>query len=110
MGQKFYADESSPYRHLNGAISYPSPGPFRLTSLAKVKNCPIAGTDDGRGQPLRLTAYATGDADTWFSVPACTRYKQKHIGGYFTQSNMYGEGVIFCPYDRYTDFLPMKGE
>ena len=31
-----------------------------------------------------VTCYATGYADTWFSVPAMTRYRGRYIAGYFT--------------------------
>lgn len=57
---------------------------------AKVENCPIDGTD------IRRTAYATGYADTFFSVPANTRYKGRHIRGFFT---MRDDGCVFVPYD-----------
>lgn len=48
-------------------------GPF-----AKVENCPIAGTT------IRRTCYATGYADTYFSVPACMRFRGRYVRGYFT--------------------------
>ena len=78
--QKFYADPNYSVKFPNGAIGY------RATSLtfdclgpyAKVTNCPIAGSD------MRRTCYATGYADTYFSVPACTRIKGKYVAGYFS--------------------------
>ena len=50
-----------------------------LGPWAKVENCPIAGTKD------RRTCYATGYADTFFSVPARCSYRGiNHVRGYFT--------------------------
>lgn len=77
MTQRFIARER--FEFPNGAIGWRPGGPFDcLGPYAKVQNCPIAGTD------LRLTCYATAYADTFFSVPACTRYRGKYIKGYFT--------------------------
>lgn len=94
--QRFIAREA--FTFSNGAIGYRPGGPFDcLGPFAKVTNCPIAGTD------IRRTAYATGYADTWFSVPACTRYKGRYTGGYFTQD----DGAIeFRPYARFKHLLP----
>src|SRR5665213_4340543 len=79
MAQKFYANPNDTFTWPNGAVGYRSGGPFDcLGPFAKVKNCPIAGTS------LRLTCYATGYADTFFSVPACTKHKGKYIKGYFS--------------------------
>lgn len=101
MGQKFYADPKLPTKFFNNAIGYsasasPSDclGPF-----AKVSNCPIHGTE------LRLTAYATGYADTAFSIPACTRYRGQYIGGYFA---MYEGNVTFRPMDRFMALLAIS--
>ncbi len=81
----------------NGAIGWAPGGPFDpLGPYAKVQNCPIKGTE------LRRTAYATGHADTFFSVPACTRVKGRYIGGFFTSD---ADGVSFHPYDRYQPVL-----
>lgn len=77
MAQRFVARER--FEFSNGAIGWRPGGPFDcLGPYAKVENCPIAGTD------LRRTAYATGYADTHFSVPAETRYKGQRIKGYFS--------------------------
>jgi len=97
MGQIFQAN----YKHefANKAIGWSPGGPMDcIGPWAKVQNCPINGTN------LRLTCYATGYADTHFSIPACTRYKGKHIGGYLTQNE---DGAEFCPYDRFKDMLPI---
>lgn len=80
--QKFYASPVDTFAWPNGAIGHRPGGPFDcLGPFAKVVNCPIAGTD------LRLTCYATGYADTYFSIPACTRYKGQYVSGYFTQND-----------------------
>ena len=47
---------------------------------------------------MRLTCYAQALADTAFSVPANTRYKGKHIKGYFALSD---EGVTFHVLDSH---------
>ena len=95
--QKFYADE--PVATSNGAIGWRNSGwGDCLGPYAKVQNCPINGTD------LRRTCYATGYADTWFSVPACTRYKGRYIAGYFTHDD--DGGIVFRPMDRHKDRLP----
>lgn len=60
-----------------------------LGPYAKVQNCPIHGT------PHRRTAYATGYADTFFSLPAVTRYKGKRITGYLTNTEA---GIEFHPH------------
>ncbi len=98
--QKFAAREK--FEFSNGAIGWRPGGPFDcLGPFAKVQNCPIAGTS------LRLTAYATGYADTYFSIPAATRYKGKYIGGYF--SPLENGGIEFRPYDRFKTRLPQEG-
>jgi len=82
MAQVFYASPDDTFTSPNGAIGHRPGGPMDcLGPFAKVRNCPIEGTN------LRLTCYATGYADTAFSVPACTRHKGKHIRGYFTSDD-----------------------
>jgi len=96
MSQKFIAREE--YKFANGAIGYRPGGPFDcLGPYAKVHNCPIV--IDGK-EVARRTCYASGYSDTFFSTPANTRYKGKHITGYFTQEN---DCVQFRPYDRHKD-------
>lgn len=94
--QKFAARER--YLYPNGAVGYRPGGPFDcLGPYAKVKNCPLDGTE------LRLTAYATGYADTYFSIPAVTRHRGRRITGYFT---IVGDGdCVFMPHDRHKEFL-----
>ena len=90
MAQVFYASPTDTYTCLNGAVGHRIGGPFDcLGPYAKVRNCPIAGTE------LRLTCYATGYADTWFSVPAVTRHRGKRIKGYFSHEEA---GIVFHPY------------
>ncbi len=100
MGQKFYADPRSSFAFPNGAIGFRSGSSFDcLGPYAKVKNCPIEGTNK------RLTAYATGYADTMFSVPACVKVRGKHIGGFFTLDD---GAIVFKPYKRFADRLCLK--
>lgn len=89
--QKFYASPRDTFTHANGAIGYRPGGPMDcLGPYARVVNCPIHGTD------LRLTCYATGYADSFFSVPAGTQWRGQYIGGYFTTDEHYG-GIVFHP-------------
>jgi hypothetical protein len=75
--QRFRASPSDSFTWGNGAIGYRPGGPFDcLGPYAKVVNCPIDGTN------LRRTCYATGYADTWFSVPAVCKVDGKRIVGY----------------------------
>lgn len=87
--QKFIASE--PFMFANGAIGWRPGGPFDcLGPYAKVQNCPIHGTE------LRRTCYATGYADTYFSVPAVCKVRGQRVTGYLTL----GDGAIsFRPYD-----------
>lgn len=97
MAQVFYASPTDTFACENGAIGYRPGGPFDcLGPYAKVKNCPIEGTS------LRLTCYATGYADTYFSIPACTRRKGKHIRGYFTHRE---DGIVFIPMNSHKALL-----
>lgn len=97
MGQKFYASPRDTFTCPNGAIGYRPGGSFDcLGPYAKVKNCPIEGTD------LRLTAYATDYADTYFSVPAYTRRKGQRISGFFIHRE---DGIVFVPHSKHDTFL-----
>jgi len=101
MGQVFYASPANTLKHANGAIGHRPGGSFDcLGPYAKVRNCIIEGTD------VRLTCYATGYADTYFSIPACTRYKGKHIRGYFTNRD---DGVVFCVMDSHKHHFTFTG-
>ena len=84
-----------PFTFTNGAIGWRPGGPFDcLGPYAKVENCPIAGTT------LRRTCYASGYADTFFSVPAYTRIKGRYVSGYFTMPD---GGIEFCVLDKHKD-------
>lgn len=97
MGQKFYAHPTDTFTWPNDAIGHRSGSPFDcLGPFAKVRNCPIDGTDK------RLTCYATGYADTYFSIPACTRYKGKHIRGFFTIKD---NNIVFCVVDSHKHYF-----
>jgi hypothetical protein len=77
--QKFYASPTNTFAFSNGAVGQ-RPTSHQTDCLgpyARVTNCPIAGTG------LRLTCYATGYADTFFSVPAATQHRGKHVTGFF---------------------------
>ncbi len=95
--QKFTAREKHEFN--NGAIGFRPGGPFDcLGPYAKVLNCPIHGTE------LRRACYATGYADTYFSVPACTRVRGKYISGYLTGDGLNG-GCEFRPHTKHHEFL-----
>ena len=90
MGQKFYASPSDTFTWPNGAVGHRPGGPFDcLGPYAKVFNCPLGDSD------YRVTAYATGYADTFFTVPACTRIRGKHVRGFF---HIKDECIRFQPY------------
>lgn len=87
--QRFAARER--YDFGNGIIGFRPGGPFDcLGPYAKILNCPIEGTT------IKRAAYATGYADTYFTIPACTRIAGKYISGFFTM----GDGAIrFVPHE-----------
>lgn len=76
----------------NGGVPYSSGHPWQVLSL--IKNCIVERVT----KPLRTTVYATGHADTAFSIPAACTIKGKYIGGYITGTE---EGMVFRPYDRF---------
>jgi hypothetical protein len=97
--QKFYAHPTNTFKSPNGAIGHRTgESPFDiLGAYAKVRNCPVIVAGE---EVARLTCYATGYADSFFSIPACTRYKGKYVGGYFTS----GEGgTEFRVYNRFLE-------
>lgn len=98
MNQRFYASPTDTFTFANGAVGHRPGGPMDcLGPYAKVRNCPIRGTE------LRLTCYASGYADTFFSVPACTQYRRRYVGGFFALDG--AGGVEFVPYDRFRAIL-----
>ena len=93
-GQVFAARER--YDFPDGAIGWRPGGPMDcLRPFAKVQNCPIDGTE------YRRTAYATGYADTYFSIPARCQLQGKTLRGYLTQDN--DGNVRFVPVKRTTE-------
>lgn len=98
--QRFLARESHTFS--NGATGWRPGGPMDVIGpFAKVEHCPIEGTD------LKRTCYATGYADTFFSIPACTRVRGRYIGGFLTLDS--GGGVVFVPHKRFADRLTVEG-
>lgn len=90
MGQRYHVDPNTETVWPNGAIGYAPGGPNDpIGPYAKVKNCPIKGT------ALRLTCYATGEPLHAFAIPACTRFRGKHVKGVFQADE---DGVVFVPY------------
>jgi hypothetical protein len=51
-----------------------------MGGLAKIEQCRLANL---AGEPRR-SVYITGEPDTFFSIPAVTRYMGKRIKGYVT--------------------------
>jgi len=95
--QRFYASNNT-FTWPNGAVGHrPGGSPDCLGPYAKVRNCPIDGTD------LRRACYAQGYADTMFSVPAATRYRGRRIKGFFTTRE---DGIVFVPLDSHRHLLP----
>lgn len=95
MCQRFHANERYTFR--NGAIGWRNATPFDcLGPYAKVQACPVYGTDKV------LTCYATGYADTYFSVPACTRIRGKYVTGFFTVEE---NCCVFNAHDRFQGLL-----
>ena len=93
MGQKYRADYSETKE--DGSIHWYAQwmgGP----SLSKINNCRIDGVD------YRLTVYVTGEPDTYFSQPADTRRKGKHIKGYLTTDDA---GWVFHTLDSHKHLL-----
>lgn len=106
MGQKFIARER--FEFSNGAIRWRPGGPFDcLGPYAKVQKCPVLiGVGDEVKEVARLTCYASGYANTYFSIPACTRYRGKHIGGFFMSDS--DGNCTFRPYDRFEQHFKLE--
>lgn len=100
--QKFVAREKREYP--NGAIGWSPGGPMDcLGPYAKVEHCLIHGTG------LRRTCYATGYADTAWSVPAAFSFKGKTVRGFFTieENKEWNEnGVVFHVFDTDKHLIP----
>lgn len=75
--QKYRADFSQEQK--DGAVIWNASwlgGP----TLSKIENCRW----DSLAGDVRITAYATGEADTAFSIPAMCSYLGCRVRGYFT--------------------------
>jgi len=98
---RFYANPQTRRVEDDGAISYGPGGPMDcLGNFARIENCEV------KGATRRYTCYASGYADTVFSVPAYTRIRGKYVGGYFTVDDREtAEGwkriVYFRPLDKF---------
>ena len=107
MLQKFAAREKKVMP--DGAIAWAPGGPMDCIGYrAKIQNCQVViGFGEDQVAAARLTCYATGYADTFFSVPAATRYKGRYIKGYFTGDSLQNEDgeweaiTVFRVVDRY---------
>jgi hypothetical protein len=61
-------------------------------TLAKVTNCRLANL----AGDMRRTVYVTGEADTWFSIPACCYIGGKRVTGYLTgDGDSDGKSIVF---------------
>jgi hypothetical protein len=90
--QKYRADKAE--TQLDGAKVWYAPwmgGP----TIAKITNCRLANLVS---EPRR-SVYITGEPDTYFSVPAVTRYMGKRIKGYVTSEDDGNLVFRHCYYD-----------
>ena len=97
MGLKFRVSDEHFTEGLNGSRCYYTPLPFR--SVAKVERCPC---EDG----VRRTAFATAEADTFFSVPACVYVGRKTVGGFISHD---AQGWRFTAYGCGKNAALIKG-
>jgi hypothetical protein len=99
MAQVFYASQTDTFTWPNNAIGHRPGGPMDcLGPFAKVRNCPVAGTT------RRVTAYASGYANTYFSIPANCKINGQYVRGYFTTDAV--DGVEFRVMDAYKSQVP----
>lgn len=98
----YYIDESSGMTCPNGSVRYLSPGPW--ASLAAVRNCPVGSyPESGPDTRPRRSVRVTGEADTFFSIPARCSLNGRKVSGYLTTEATYldaPEGYCFIPFDR----------
>lgn len=78
--QKYRADTSE--TQTDGAIAWLTQW-MGGSSLSKIVNCRL----ENLVGDMRRTVYATGEPDTWFSVPAATRIMGCRVNGYITADN-----------------------
>ncbi len=75
--QKFHTFNGRTYTEENGAIVVTGRTGWG-EHVALIRNCPC-------GDIGRRTAYVTGEADTFFSIPAAVRVKGKNVRGFLTR-------------------------
>lgn len=78
--QKYRADKSK--KQADGAIVWRAEWMFG-PSLARVNNCRL----ENLAGDMRRTVYVTGEADTWFSIPAVCKLAGKRVRGYLTSDD-----------------------
>jgi hypothetical protein len=60
-------------------------------TLSKVENCRLANL----AGDMRRSVTITGDADTWFSIPAECSIAGVKVKGYVTSDSNNGENLVF---------------
>lgn len=78
--QKYRADKSA--KQADGATLWHAEwmgGP----TLAKIDNCRLENLQGD----MRRTVYITGEADTWFSIPAVCKIADCRVRGYVTNDD-----------------------
>lgn len=88
--QKFRADVAQE-PDKNGAVAWYAQW-MGGRELAKVANCPVK---DAQFAPRMV--YATGEPDTWFSVPAACKVRGRTVRGFLTRDD--DRGWLFHPHD-----------
>lgn len=86
--QKYRADES--IAQADGATQWLARwmgGP----TLSKIENCRLVTLQGD----MRRTVYITGDAGTWFSIPACCKIAGTRVTGYVTSDKDDGAQLVF---------------
>jgi len=106
MGLQKYRFDKEGGTHENGSRAVFSNwmgGP----SLAGVRNCPVNNAPEAYGPDLRRTVYATGMADTFFSIPAACKIKGKTCRGFLSFEN--DRGYYFVPTEDFDwPYVSMK--
>ena len=78
--QKYRADRVYE-KTTNGAVAWCADwmgGP----TVSLVRNCPVSWHAPG----ATVTAYVTGEPDTWFSIPAVCSYRGARVRGFLTRT------------------------
>jgi hypothetical protein len=77
--QKYRADKAT--RQADGAIVWREW--WGGEPLARINNCRI----ESMAGEMRRSVYVTGEADTWFSIPASCRIQGCYVRGYITSDD-----------------------